>query len=131
MRAIRVLVANRPRLMRELVIATISSQPDIEIVGETDNQSDIAEIVDRVRPDVLIIGLEDQEQHPAMCGFLLGRHPEMKVIAVASHKNSTVFYWANVDIRCKQVETSERGILDALRDSGASWPPVLAHPQVT
>ena len=33
MKPIRVLVANRPRLMRELMVATISEQPDIEIVG--------------------------------------------------------------------------------------------------
>jgi two-component system, NarL family, response regulator DegU len=121
-RSIRVLVANRPRLMRELVVATISSQPDIEIVGEAENQSDILEIVEKVRPDVLIIGLEDQEQRPALCGFLLGRHPGMKVIAVAAHKNSTVFYWANVDIRSKQLETSEEGILSALRNSAAILP---------
>jgi hypothetical protein len=29
-----VLVANHPRLMRELVMATIADQPDIEVVGE-------------------------------------------------------------------------------------------------
>jgi len=31
MKPIRVLVANRPRLMRELMVATISEQPDIEL----------------------------------------------------------------------------------------------------
>jgi hypothetical protein len=31
---IKVLVANRPRLMRELVLATISDQPDIEVVEQ-------------------------------------------------------------------------------------------------
>ena len=123
MRSIRVLVANRPRLMRELVVATISGQPDIEIVGETENESEILETVERTRPDFLIIGLEDQEQRPALCGFLLGRHPEMKVIAVAARKNSTVFYWANVDIRSKLVETSEQGILSALRNCGGNVSP--------
>ena len=33
MRKIRVLVANKPRLMRDLVLATISEQPDIEVLG--------------------------------------------------------------------------------------------------
>ena len=31
---IRVLLANRPRLMCELILATFSDQPDIEIVDE-------------------------------------------------------------------------------------------------
>jgi len=33
MTPIRVLVGNRPRLMRELLMATIADQSDIEIVG--------------------------------------------------------------------------------------------------
>lgn len=115
MRKIKVLVANRPRLMREMVLATIADEPDIDVVGETEDESHIIELVERTRPDFLIIALDDQKKQPALCGFLLGRYPDMKVLAVAAETNSTVFYWAFVDIRSTQVETSERGILDALR----------------
>jgi DNA-binding NarL/FixJ family response regulator len=52
---VRVLVANHPRLMRELVMATIADQPDIEVVGEVQNESDLTDIVEQVQPDVLII----------------------------------------------------------------------------
>jgi chemotaxis response regulator CheB len=52
---VRVLVANHPRLMRELVMATIADQPDIELVGEVRNEGDLADIVEQVQPDVLII----------------------------------------------------------------------------
>ena len=41
-RTIRVLVANRPRLMRELIVATFADQPDIEIVGEVENDEESA-----------------------------------------------------------------------------------------
>ena len=57
MKRVRVLVANHPRLMRELVMATIADQPDIEMVGEVRNESDLAEIVEQVQPDVLIIAI--------------------------------------------------------------------------
>ena len=33
-KATRILVANRPKLMRDVVLATLSDQPGIEIVGE-------------------------------------------------------------------------------------------------
>ena len=33
-KVIRILVANRPRVMRELLLATLADRPDIEIVGE-------------------------------------------------------------------------------------------------
>jgi chemotaxis response regulator CheB len=43
--------------MRELVMATIADQPDIELVGESRNESDLADIVEQVQPDVLIIAM--------------------------------------------------------------------------
>ena len=111
---LRVLVANRPRLMRELVLATIADQPDFEIVGETENEAEITEMVERMRPDYLIVGREESEVRPDLCGFLLGRHPQMKILAVGADSGS-IFYWSFVDIRSRAVETSEEGMLNALR----------------
>jgi DNA-binding NarL/FixJ family response regulator len=111
---LRVLVANQPRLMRELVLATIEDQPDFEIVGETQNESEITEMVERMRPDYLIVGREESDVRPGLCGFLLGRYPQMKILAVGPD-NGSVFYWAFVDIRSRAVETSEEGMLSALR----------------
>ena len=116
MHKVRVLVANRPRLMKDLILATIGDQPDIEIVGETEDEAEITELVENTRPDYLIIALEDGAARPALSGFLLGRYPQMKILAVAPERNSSVFYWAFVDIRSKPVETSEQGILSLLRN---------------
>src|SRR5271169_5178158 len=101
--------------MRDLVLTTIRDQPDIEIVGETDDQAEITELVERLRPDCLIVGLERPEVRPGLCGFLLGRYPQMKILAVDAELNSSVFYWAFVDIRSKSIETSEAGMLNVLR----------------
>jgi chemotaxis response regulator CheB len=113
---IRVLVANRPRLMKDLVLATIGDQPDIEVVGETQDEAEITELVERTRPDYLIIALEDPEVRPGLSGFLLGRYPEMKILALAAERNRGIFYWAFVDIRSMPVESSEQGILSVLRN---------------
>ena len=113
---IRVLVANRPRLMRELVVATIADQPDIEIVGETADETKITDYVDRMRPDVLIITWENPEVRPGLCGFLLGRYPQMKILAVAPEQNIGYFFWAITDIRSRQVQSSQDAILNALRN---------------
>src|SRR5262249_53349272 len=111
----RVVVANRPRLMRDLVLATIGDQPDIEVVGETRDDNEITEMVERLRPDYLILALDEPEGRPGLCGFLLGRYPEMKILALAPETNRGVFYRAFVDIRSESLETSEQGILSALR----------------
>lgn len=109
-------MANRPRLMRELVLAIIADQPDIEIIGEIEDARGLAEAVEDGEPDVLIIALDDADTRIAQCGFLLGRYPQMKILALAPEKNRGTFYWATVDVRTKPLESSEAGILSALRE---------------
>jgi AmiR/NasT family two-component response regulator len=102
--------------MRELVLATIADQPDVEVVGEVRNESDLAEAIEESQPDVLIVALDEADKGVAQCGFLLGRHPQMRILALAPEENRGVFYWAIVDVRTRPLESSEAGILSALRD---------------
>ena len=101
--------------MRELVMTTIADQPDIDVVGETGDEATITEWVDKTRPDVLVVTLDDPAIQPNICGFLLGRYPQMKVIAVATEQNATVMFWGFIDIRSTRVENSEMGIMSAIR----------------
>ena len=41
----------------------------------------------------------------------------MRILALAPEQNRGVLYWAIIDIRTKAVESSEAGILSALRDA--------------
>jgi hypothetical protein len=75
-----------------------------------------------LRPDYLILSLEGSEVRPGLCGFLLGRYPHMKILAVGSERNRSMFYWAFVDIRSRPVETSEQGMLSLLRDRAEMVP---------
>ncbi len=117
MKRVRVLVANRPRLMREMVIATISDQPDIDIVGEVTKESELNDMVEQTQPDVLIVALDEPEKPLGKCGFLLGRYPRMRILALAPEKNRGIYYWAMIDIRNKPVESSESGLLNAIRET--------------
>ncbi len=114
-KTIRVMVANRPRLMRELVLATIADQPDIEVVGEVQNEADIARVVNETHPDFLIVALDEPNRRPPICDELLKSYPEMRILALAPEQNASVFFWASLDIHSNRVEASEEGILSALR----------------
>ncbi len=114
-KAIRVLVANRPRLMRELILTTFADQPDIEIVGEVGEESDISESVKRTLPNFVVIALDHPGRRPAICDELLREHPEVRVIAVAPEKNFVVYYWASLNIHSNDIEASEEGILSVMR----------------
>lgn len=113
LRKIRVLVANRPRLMRDLVLATISDQPDIEVLGALEDDSKIAQAVAESQPDFVIVALDAPDKRPSICDYLLSRHPLVKVLAVAAEQDNSVFFWS--DIRSAAIESSEQGILDVLR----------------
>ena len=114
-KAIRVLVANRPRLMREMILTTFADQPDIEIVGEVGEESEIFESVKKTLPNIVVIALDHPNKRPAICDELLREHPEVRVIAVAPEKNFVVYYWASLNIHSNDIEASEEGILSAMR----------------
>jgi chemotaxis response regulator CheB len=114
-KAIRVLVANRPRLMRETILSMFADQPDIEIVGEVSDDAEIMECVKRTLPNFVVIALDQPGSRPRVCDDLLHEHPEVRIIAVAPARNYIVYYWASLDIHSSNVEASEHGMLNALR----------------
>ena len=114
-KAIRVLVANHPRLARELMLTTFTDQPDIEIVGEVAEESEISENVKRTLPNFVVVALDQPGRRPAICDELLREHPTVRVIAVAPEKNFVVCYWASPSIHSNNIEGSEEGILNVMR----------------
>jgi DNA-binding NarL/FixJ family response regulator len=119
MQKVRVLVANRPRLMRELVLATIADQPDIEIMGEVGDDSEIIQIVTESKPDFVVVALDKTGQRPLVCDELLQKYPHMKVLALAPERNSMLFFWSVVEIHSASIENSQAGILNILRGKGS------------
>ncbi len=118
-KAIRVLVANRPRLMRELILATLADQPDIEVVGEVTHEAEIPGRVHETLPDFLVIALDEPGRRPDICDAILRAHPEVRILAVAFDQNRTICYSAAFDIHSDDIEPSETGILNAVRNVAA------------
>jgi DNA-binding NarL/FixJ family response regulator len=112
---IRILVANRPKLMRELILATLADEPGIEIVGEVSDDAEIPARVDETLPDLLVIALDEPGKRPQICDAVLRDHPQVRIIAVASEQNRSTGYWASFDIHSDDIEPSEAGILNAVR----------------
>ncbi len=81
--SVRVVVANRPRLLRELVLSTLSGQAGIEVVGEAENEQDVPSLVAATKPDFLLIALEESRRRPPLCDLLLREYPALRIIAVA------------------------------------------------
>jgi len=118
-KAIRVLVANRPKLIRELILTALADQPGIEIVGEVSDDAEIPQRVQETLPDLLVIALDEPGRRPRVCDAVLREHPHLRIIAVASDQNRSVRYWASLDIHSDDIEPSEAGIISAVRSLAA------------
>jgi chemotaxis response regulator CheB len=118
-KTVRVLVANRPRLLREMVLSALSEQPGIQVVGEADDERQLPEIVARTQPDFLLIGMEEGRRRPRICDTLLKQFPALRIIAVAPHSNLGIFYWASFEIHSATLEASEEGLLEVIRKKDA------------
>jgi chemotaxis response regulator CheB len=116
-RATRILVANTPKLMREVVVATLADQPDIEIVGEVSDESEIFTRVRATLPDLVVVALDETEARPLICDRVLREYPGVRIIAVASRKDRTICYWASFDIHSNDIEASPQGFLSAVRNT--------------
>jgi DNA-binding NarL/FixJ family response regulator len=113
--SIRVLVANRPRLLRELVLSTLSEQTGISIVGEAADEQDVPSLVAETQPDFLLIALDEARRRPPLCDQLLRKFPALRIIAVAPNTNLGMFYWTSIEIHSTSMEASEEALLEILR----------------
>jgi DNA-binding NarL/FixJ family response regulator len=115
-KAVRILLANKPRLMRELLLATLSDQTWIEIVGEVTDPEQIDERITRTSPDLVVIDAKEPGRRPQICDALLRAHPELRIIAFAPRGDYAACYWVSQSIHSRNVEASEEGLLAAVRN---------------
>jgi DNA-binding NarL/FixJ family response regulator len=116
-KAARILVANHPKLLRELIVATFTDQPDIEIVGEVSDEAEILSRVQATLPDLLVIALDETGRRPVICDQVLRECPGVRILAVASRQDRTICYWASFHIYSDDIEASTAGILSAVRNT--------------
>ena len=92
----------------------MSGQLDFEIVGETSDDASLTDEVERTRPDYLIVSMDSQVR-PALCGFLLGRFPNMRILALTSDGGGVQHYWAQLTLKTERVSASPDTILNVMR----------------
>ena len=115
LKTFRILVANQPKLMRELLVEMLAEESWIEIVGQVAQEAEIRESVQKTAPDLLVVTADKPGKRPAICDELLREYPALHIIAVAPHENYVVCYWASLDIHAADIESSEQGFLSAVK----------------
>jgi CheY-like chemotaxis protein len=88
---IRVLFADDHKIMRKGLVQLVSTQPDIEVVGEAANGVEACELSRQLKPDVVVMDVS----MPVMDGIKATQHvkaerPEVRVVGLSMHEDEQV-----------------------------------------
>jgi DNA-binding NarL/FixJ family response regulator len=114
-RAIRVAVANQPRLLRELLAMSLADEVHVAVVADITDETEISRFIEATTPDFLIVGLDSRHFGPSAREAVLQWHPQMKILALASDGNSFTLFSASDGVRSTIYDDPEVEIIKVLR----------------
>ncbi len=80
----RILLANHPRLMRELLLRACDNEEELEVVGEVHLLRRLPLAVALTRPDCVVVSLYEDGTFPEVARLLRQRRPQLAVIGISS-----------------------------------------------
>jgi len=108
---IRVAVASLPQLLRDIVVGALSSERDMELVGEAPGSQQLPRLVRESSADVAIVACERSEV--GRLGSLINRSP-VTLLAIIDEGRRGALY----ELRPREVdlgELSPRVLVNAIR----------------
>lgn len=98
----RIIIADDQRKVRYALRVLLEKQPDVDVVGETNNYSDLAELIDESHPDVLIVDwllsefvnrelvISCREKCPQISIIAMSGRPEYEQAAIDAGANAFI-----------------------------------------
>lgn len=85
---IRVMVAEDFPLLREDVAETVSSQPDMELVGEAESGAEIIRLAGETPCDVILMDIEMETMDAGIraAEAITAAHPEIRILFLTAHE---------------------------------------------
>lgn len=132
MSATRVVIIEDEPLFRQLLKAQLSSDPEIEVVGEGASGEEAIELAEALTPEVMLM---DIEMGDGISGIQAGhtiksRRPTMGIVLLSNHKSKQFIVnsggWSYLLKRnVRDIETVARAV------KGAAWGMIVIDPQLT
>lgn len=114
----RVLIADDHMLMRMGIAALLTPLPDMEVVGEARNGRQAIEMVDALKPDVVIMDLVMPELSGSEATRLIhAAHPEARIVILTTYGTSAELARAveNGAVGILLKDAVDRNLIDTIR----------------
>ncbi len=112
MKKIRILLANRPPMMLEIMREIVQRHEDMEVVGEILDPIGLLVAVREREADAVILTLNDYEE-PGLCSHLVAEYPNLTILGLAADGKTAFLRLPRREIKVP----SQQSIVDALRDA--------------
>jgi two-component system response regulator DevR len=85
---IRIALIDDHEMVREGLRAILDTEPDFDVVAESNSADDVVQLVDLTRPDVVLLDARlPGVSGPAACRLLVASHPEVAVLIVSTYSD--------------------------------------------
>lgn len=89
----RVILANKPRLLREMLKRVIEKVPDLEVVGEVGDLAKSAALVEQTQAQWVVVSPSPAGNMPEAVELLFAARPSIRVLAVAGDGSQVMLKW--------------------------------------
>jgi DNA-binding NarL/FixJ family response regulator len=104
---IRILLVEMPRMLQDVVGSILGVEPDLCVVAEGIAAAAVVEWIERERPDVVVLWVEAGSP-PAMCEDLLGRFPQLAVVALEDRgERGSIYMMRPMRFRVEEISRTE------------------------
>ena len=116
MEKLRILLANQPRMHRELLRQLITQQLDMDVVAEELDPVQLLLTVRQTEADVVVLTLPKSGEDPGLCSHLLSEYPNLVVLALSGVQDDASLYRLEI-VRQRLASTADGPLLAALRQA--------------
>lgn len=113
MNKIRVLLANHPVMVPDVIRRKLEGQDDMELVGDCRGPIKILQETGRAKADAVILAQEGNDE-PGLCGQLLAVYPDLTILSLAPDVDAA-FVQQLRSRRHKLLDAQKRDIMQVIR----------------
>lgn len=115
---IRVVLGHLPALLGDILRATLSEQPDLEVFSDRSSGARVDAIVAFTRADVAIIA-QQSSGRDRLADELLRAHPRLTIVALAANARAGCVYHLKTEV-VPLLDVTPRSLLAVVRQAGAA-----------